>query len=464
MRLDKSEINIYTCPKLILASSCSGLARCCLGMHSLLLLIIMENAFRCASYCRFLKFVTRFTRIVQYDYCFFFLQGQHVDRFITVAYLPVNLVALITVILYGKRISPRVRVQIGFLTFFLAVVCFPLVNSIHSLFQSSSILLGFLYTSVALSGVADALSQGALFGEAAALNTQYVHALVVGTSVSGVVVSVLRIITKAVFSDNINGLQISANIYFVAAALVCGICFMVYRKVLPSLVQANEVQIEVLEIESVYGSQSDETGIEMLDLDESSEATALVHTEHLVSSNAIYCDKGRDGTQGCKLEASTIAVLSRLWLPAVVMLIIYTLTLSIFPGVLAEDITPTSGGWYPVILIGIFNFADCTGKWLPSMNLFQMTNSWALLALAISRSAFVPLFYYAATYGAGLRVTGFLTGALGITNGWLTANTFVAAACLVAPAPASDVCGNIMVLSLMLGLSIGAGLSFLWLI
>lgn len=387
------------------------------------------------------------------------------DRFITVAYLPVNLVALTAVILYGKRVSPRVRIHLGFAAFFFAVICFPLVNTVQD--QSSAVLLGFLYPCVALSGVADALSQGALFGEASALDTKYVHALVVGTSVSGVVVSLLRIITKAVFSDTINGLRISANIYFVSAAIVCGICLIIYSKILPPILRANDVKVEVLETESVYGSQSDETGIEMLDIDESSEATALVQADDVIYSNAICCEMSQSN-QRCKSsegmqELTPKQVLTRLWLPATVMLIIYSLTLSIFPGVLAEDIASTSKGWYSIVLIGIFNLTDCIGKWSPSLKSFQMRRLWALLVLAVSRLLFIPAFYYAASYGAGLRVTGLLTGALGFGNGWLTANTFVAAACLL-DASAADSCGNIMVLSLMLGLSIGAGLSFLWLL
>ncbi len=37
-------------------------------------------------------------------------------------------------------------------------------------------------------------------------------------------------------------------------------------------------------------------------------------------------------------------------------------TLSIFPGVLAEDVSSARlGSWYPVVLITVFNFADWAG-------------------------------------------------------------------------------------------------------
>lgn len=44
---------------------------------------------------------------------------------------------------------------------------------------------------------------------------------------AGVVVSVLRVITKAILPDTEQGLRQSANLYFSLAALVCAACTVV---------------------------------------------------------------------------------------------------------------------------------------------------------------------------------------------------------------------------------------------
>jgi len=60
-------------------------------------------------------------------------------------------------------------------------------------------------------------------------------------------------------------------------------------------------------------------------------------------------------------------------------------------------------------------------------------------------------------------VIGLLTALLGTSNGYLTAVAMVEAPAQVPPA-AAEMCGNISVLFLILGLCIGAACGFLWLL
>lgn len=153
---------------------------------------------------------------------------------------------------------------------------------------------------VAACGVCDGFAQGALFGEAARLPPRYTQALVAGTAVSGapavhasaphanlcasiaclcsrsrrcrcrcrhmpfcasgcchepsaagrlagVVVSLLRVITKATLPDTEAGLRRGANIYFTIAALVCASCTVVYGWVLPRLPAVQQYRRAALE-------------------------------------------------------------------------------------------------------------------------------------------------------------------------------------------------------------------------
>ena len=111
-----------------------------------------------------------------------------------------------------------------------------------------------------------------------------------------------------------------------------------------------------------------------------------------------------------------------IWQPAASVCSVYTITLAIFPGFLAEDISSQQlGSWYPVLLITAFNIADVIGKTLPVQAQFALQNSKWILNLCLARILFLPAFYLAASQGFGPSVMSILTLALGLTNGYLTA-------------------------------------------
>ena len=111
-----------------------------------------------------------------------------------------------------------------------------------------------------------------------------------------------------------------------------------------------------------------------------------------------------------------------IWQPAASVCSVYTITLAIFPGFLAEDVSSQQlGSWYPVLLITAFNIADVVGKTLPVQAQFAMQNRNWILNLCLARILFLPAFYVAASQGYGPGVMGALTLALGVSNGYLTA-------------------------------------------
>lgn len=91
------------------------------------------------------------------------------------------------------------------------------------------------------------------------------------------------------------------------------------------------------------------------------------------------------------------------------------------------------------------------------------SNERTILAATLLRVLFIPAFHFAAVSGAGPAVIGALTLLLGVSNGYLTGCAMVAAPSLVPPAN-GELAGNMMVLFLILGLCIGAGCGFLWLL
>lgn len=103
------------------------------------------------------------------------------------------------------------------------------------------------------------------------------------------------------------------------------------------------------------------------------------------------------------------------------VLLVYTITLAIFPGFLAEDVSSERlGSWYPVLLIAAFNIADAVGKVLPVQPQIAMQNRQLILIFCLARALFLPAFYFAGQ-GTGPVVVGLLTVLLGMTNGYFTA-------------------------------------------
>ena len=144
--------------------------------------------------------------------------GRHVDRVFGVLYFLPNLLSLMLVLRFGFLVPPGVRVRLGFGLFLVCLL-------VPAFFSAN---LGVLCVGIALNGVADAVAQGSLFALVASMPTMYTQALMGGTSLSGLIVSILRILTKASFPSTESGAGKSAAVYFVVAALWVLACVYVY--------------------------------------------------------------------------------------------------------------------------------------------------------------------------------------------------------------------------------------------
>ncbi|KAL4434383.1 hypothetical protein ABPG75_000824 [Micractinium tetrahymenae] len=460
--------------------------------------------------------------------------GKHTDRLLTVAYLPINLVVIAAMVHWHARMRPVLRIVTGLVGFTLAIAAVPLLD----LAPASSGTLAVLLLLVAACGLCDGLAQGALFGEAARLPPRFTQALIAGTAVSGVVVSVLRVVTKATLPDTEQGLRQSANLYFAIAALVCAACTVVYSYVLPRLPAVQQykhaaleaalhgdddlglerhegqgpgslassaaaspwkqhrqqqqqparssIDVELSYEDHVHGwGQQDGEQQQQLDsrpatLAEESAGQALLGggAQHTMSNSRPgewlhdHWQAGQQQQQqyaraGQAAQAGALtagAVFRMLWRLATANALIYTITLSIFPGVLAEDVHSAElGSWYPVALLTAFNFADWAGKSLPGVPALRVSNERIILGATLLRVLFIPAFYFAAVGGAMPAIIGTLALLLGASNGFLSSCAMMRAPSLVPPA-AGELAGNMMVLFLILGLCIGAACGFLWLL
>jgi len=156
-------------------------------------------------------------------------------------------------------------------------------------------------------------------------------------------------------------------------------------------------------------------------------------------------------------------VLNKLRSLAFSMVMIYIVTLSIFPGYLSENVKSVYfGDWYPVFLITTFNVGDFSGKCLTSIYVVKRSR-WVVWG-CIARVLFYPLFMGCVFGPKWLRsevpVT-LLTLLLGVSNGYLTSVIMIVAPKSV-PVEESNIGGIVMSLFLAIGLVVGSGLGWLW--
>ncbi|KAI3509830.1 hypothetical protein L1887_25353 [Cichorium endivia] len=147
------------------------------------------------------------------------------------------------------------------------------------------------------------------------------------------------------------------------------------------------------------------------------------------------------------------------------LMIVYVVSLSIFPGYITEDVhSEILGDWYPIILIAAYNVFDLVGKCLTSI--YVVGNLKLAIGASFARLLFFPV-YLACLHGpmflrTEITVTT-VTSLLGLTNGYLI-SCFLILAPKTVPLQQAETAGNVLVLFMVLGLASGSVVSWFWVI
>ncbi|KAF5842221.1 nucleoside transporter-domain-containing protein [Dunaliella salina] len=404
--------------------------------------------------------------LIGIDYFAAVFPGKPMDRLFTVTYLPACLSVLLLLLRFKITfLTPYVRIVNSFIGFALIMLVIPMLDLFglgprppSASEDNSSTFFPAVLSATIVIGALDGLCQGAVFADVAALPPKFTQAVVSGTACSGFLVSVLRISSKALWAEEqrdtgFPGLQASTELYFLAAALLSLACAAAYGLLLPNLRAVQQLR-RVEEQESLLLSLHSKRSCEVEhDL---RQAAAPAQAEQRVSLFR-SCWK-------------------RLWPLCSGLLITYIVTLSIFPGFLAEDVeNKVLGDWYPILLISAFNTADLVGKLLPAssqswrkgptghsrFHLQRIAHAWLLFAM--SRVLFIPAFICAAFVATPPVIMFLLTILLGASNGLVTAGLMLGGPEMLDPGM-EDAGEGILVISLISGLLVGALAGFLWLL
>ncbi|XP_042497000.1 equilibrative nucleotide transporter 8 [Macadamia integrifolia] len=381
--------------------------------------------------------------ITAVDYFGYLYPHERVNKVFAVAYMGSSLPVLVLLLSWGswnKKSSFRLRMNLGLSMFILSLLTPPMIDwASHSSGPQKRPHGAYTVTvaAVAVCGLADGLIGGSLIGSAGKLPKRYMQAVFAGTASSGVLVSIMRIITKASLPQNPHGLRLSAHIYFVISTLIvlgCIICCNILDR-LP-VMQKCQSKITMAP-GTLISSFSDNPRSSMRMLFEVDEPE----------------------------QPKFWDVMRKIRWPAFGILMIYTVTLSIFPGYIAEDVhSKLLQDWYQILLITVYNVSDLAGKSLTAVYVPKTIakTTWA----SISRLLFYPLFT-ACLHGPKWFRTEmpvvFLTTMLGLSNGYLTSVLMILAPKSVTVAEA-ETAGIVMALFLAIGLVVGSILGWFWII
>ena len=381
------------------------------------------------------------------DYFEYIHEGKHPAKAFSVAYMLPNVCILGLLLLNPlPSFTPAVRVYTGFA---LYLVC------LSSVWVSQDFVLHV--SAVALAGLADGIAQGSVFGAVSSLPPRFTQAVVSGTSVSGLVISLLRCLTKVSVgtggSQSVEEMTWSTYLYFSVAMAFCLFCIFV-QFYLPRLPFYRYY---------LYSTSSEHQ-------DGGCNGTDLEY-EHVKLTGTGEGGEAKKEHEGFGEISSLGMIFKQTWHMAMGLFLVYAVTLSIFPGFLAEDVESAAmGDWYPILLITLFNLFDFMGKSSPIFERFQVENPNLLFGLTCLRFCFYGLYIFATSGPAMVKGDPFgptyvstITAALGFSNGWVTANCLMTAPSRVKARDAEKT-EMFMVWFLLLGLLVGALLGWLWLL
>lgn len=229
------------------------------------------------------------------------------------------------------------------------------------------------------------------------------------------------------YPQDAKGLRASANLYFIVSIAVMVVCIIFYNMShkLPVIKYFRELKAEALMEEK---------------------------------------EEGGDLTK--KLWKTTLwDVVGTIKWYGFAILVIYAVTLCIFPGFITEDVhSQILKDWYPILLLSSYNLFDLVGKCLTSIYLLE--NDKVAIGASYARLLFLPL-YYACLHGPKFFRTEIpvtiLTCLLGLTNGYFTSVLMILGPKKVQLQHA-ETAGIVLVLFLVVGLAIGSIISWFWVI
>lgn len=312
-----------------------------------------------------------------------------------------------------------------------------------------------------------AVLQGSLFGQLGTMPSTYSTLFLSGQGLAGIFAALAMLMSMASGVDA----QTSALGYFITPCVGILLSITCYL----SLPHLEFARYYLARKAPLAQGQELETNTELLQSDEKNGIASSPHKAALTPEIDLEKEPELEPMEPQEPEKPCIfVVLRKIWLTALCLVLVFTVTLSVFPAITAMVTSSTGPGKWsqffnPICCFLLFNVMDWLGRSLTSYFLWPDEDSRLLPLLVCLRFLFVPLFMLChVPERARLPIlfpqdAYFITFMLlfAVSNGYLVSLTMCLAPRKVLPHE-REVAGALMTFFLALGLSCGASLSFLF--
>ncbi|XBI90793.1 hypothetical protein VPH35_028334 [Triticum aestivum] len=388
------------------------------------------------------------------DYFVHLFPNYHPVRVITLTYQPFVLVVAAVFAYHEAKVNTRVRNLVGYSLFFLGSLALIILDLATSGRGGIATFIG-VCTVVAVFGVAEGHVEGAMTGDLSLMCPEFIQSFSAGMAASGAITSALRLVTKVAFEKSRDGLRRGAMLFFIASCFFELLCIMLYAHIFPKLPIVKFYRAKA----ASEGSLTVAADLAAAGLQRRPKPSVTPSTP----DDRSICTFQAEDRPSIPERLSNKQLLMLNMDYALDMFHIYLLTLSIFPGFLAEDLGSHSlGSWYALVLITTYNDSDMIGRYVPLLESIKVTSRRGLLAAVLAWYMLLPAFYCAARYGGEAWMI-VLVSILGLGKGYLTVYVLTEAP-RPYKGPEQNALGNLLVFCLLAGLCLGAFLNWLWLI
>ena len=295
--------------------------------------------------------------------------------------------------------------------------------------------ISFIFTLVSLFvlGIMQAILFSSLFAYVSIFPFICTQALMAGNGYAGLLAILLRVITKAVFPETVDGLKKSSILYFTITLVFQGIC-------VPIFLYLSRMKF-VKYYKTEHETRSAEEPEVQHDMEFNQEAFKLLETEP-------YSD-------------TYSATIKSIWVHGLNAFLVFTISLSLFPSV-ATAIPSTSGlgDWFPIIMLACFMVGDLTGRSLPAYSILRIPSRF-VFPLVISRVIFYPLLLFCVKpkYFVSDSIPIIVMLCMALSNGYLGSLSMMYGV-ESAPEIQKPKAGSLMPLFLNLGITAGLSIAF----
>ncbi|XP_078723357.1 equilibrative nucleoside transporter 4 [Lampetra fluviatilis] len=399
---------------------------------------------------------------------------------INTTYLVTSLCTVLLVSLLVERVDMHTRITAGYVLALLPLLFVGLCEVWFGLIpRHASYQLHLL--SVAVVAFASTVQQASYYGFSGMLPPRHTQAVMTGESLAGVVASTTRVVTRASVGD----VRTNTGIFFaavVAMEVVCLLCHQLVRRsrfvhhhtaaargggrrpVTPSKPESLPERGTAAPYVARHSVAGEEVTFEN-EVTQKDDSPVWDGLNHVGEEGGVYVRMDppvqSDGTLK-KIFGSRLAVSRLLWPYMSAIAITYLISLTVYPGLLSEVRSCELGEWMPIMLMALFNYADLLGKFLAAVPV-----PWKPLWLVLGSLSRLPLIPLLVLCTAPLAAPALpppawpcaLSILLGITNGYMCSVPMIRAPGAVPP-ERRELAGNIMTVSLMMGLTAGSLIAY----